>query len=133
MLSLLCLKLWNWPLPNSGGGQTGRTSAHIMPWYDDFYYLIQDVHGEGIAKQVADSYKTIIDWYENSIKEEGIECNFERVNGYLFPHDSSSEADTKIKKVTSYVPNFQTWLHSDDWKVSRPFTCMNTREAIHYP
>ena len=30
-----------------------------------------------------------IDWVENTIKTEGIDCKFERVDGYLFPFTDS--------------------------------------------
>ncbi len=59
----------------SGGGQTGRTSAHIMPWYDDFYYQVEDVHGFYVAQIVAESHKTAIDLVERTVEEEGIQCN----------------------------------------------------------
>jgi len=69
-----------------GGGQTGRTTAHIMRWYDDYYYKVESMHGTEKMKQVADSYDKAIEFISNVVKEEGIECDFEHLDGYLFPH-----------------------------------------------
>jgi NADPH-dependent 2,4-dienoyl-CoA reductase/sulfur reductase-like enzyme len=49
-----------------GAGQTGRSTAHIMPWFDDYYHLVEKLHGFDKAKQVADSYLTAIDWIEQT-------------------------------------------------------------------
>ena len=69
-----------------GGGQTGRTTAHIMRWYDDYYYEVESMHGTEMMKLVADSYDKAIEFISNVVKEEGIECDFEHLDGYLFPH-----------------------------------------------
>lgn len=89
-----------------GAGQTGRTSAHLMPWYDDFYHLVEKDHGIEIAQLVADSYRKSIDWVEEVVKEENIECHFSRVNGYLFPHDESESALDTLNKVTETATPF---------------------------
>ncbi|CAN5975373.1 unnamed protein product [Sphagnum jensenii] len=80
------------------GGQTGRTSAHTMPWYDDFYHQVEDVHGLYVAQIVAEIYKTAIGWVERTVEEEGIQCNFARVDVYLFPHAHTKEAHDKLLK-----------------------------------
>lgn len=87
----------------SGGGQTGRTTAHLMAWYDDFYYVVEKVHGKDIAQLVADSYRKCIDWVEKVVEEEGIECDFARVDGYLFPHEDSKEAVDTLQKVSHAI------------------------------
>lgn len=81
-----------------GAGQTGRSTAHIMPWFDDYYHLVEKLHGFDKAKQVADSYLTAIDWIEQTVNEEKIDCDFSRVDGYLYPHDDSNGARDKLQK-----------------------------------
>ncbi|KAG0612532.1 hypothetical protein M758_6G034900 [Ceratodon purpureus] len=81
-----------------GAGQTGRTTAHLMPWYDDFYFEVERIHGIERARQVADSYMKCIDWVEQVVKDEGIDCHFARVDGHLFPHEEADEAYEKLKK-----------------------------------
>jgi glycine/D-amino acid oxidase-like deaminating enzyme/nitrite reductase/ring-hydroxylating ferredoxin subunit len=81
-----------------GAGQTGRSTAHIMPWFDDYYHLVEKVHGFENAKKVADSYQNAISWIEQTVNEEKIDCDFSRVDGYLFPHDDSTRAHSRLQK-----------------------------------
>lgn len=37
-----------------GAGQTGRTTAHIMTWFDDYYHMLMSMHGQDKAKVVAE-------------------------------------------------------------------------------
>jgi glycine/D-amino acid oxidase-like deaminating enzyme/nitrite reductase/ring-hydroxylating ferredoxin subunit len=66
-----------------GSGETGQTTAHIaVP--DDRYWHIEQTLGEGAAWQVADSFDAAADMIETTVREEQIDCDFERVPGYLF-------------------------------------------------
>jgi len=78
-----------------GGGQTGRTTAHLTHALDDRYFEIARVHGERGAQLAAQSHTEAIDWIEFTARREGIECDFERVNGYLFlnPRDQIHTLD----------------------------------------
>ena len=66
-----------------GGGETGRTSAHLASAVDDRYYNIEDKFGVGGAKLVAESHATAIDYIEAMVRERSIACDFRRVDGYL--------------------------------------------------
>ncbi|KAH7301018.1 hypothetical protein KP509_23G008300 [Ceratopteris richardii] len=74
-----------------GSGMTGRTTAHIMTWYDDFYYKISERHSEEFCKIVGESYRAAIDFVAQTVDEEGIDCKFCKVDGYLFPHEQSDK------------------------------------------
>nr|PNR54014.1 hypothetical protein PHYPA_007690 [Physcomitrium patens] len=76
----------------------GRSTAHIMPWFDDHYHLVEKFHGFQNAKYVADGYTKAIDWIEQTVNEEKINCNFSRVDGYLYPHDDSVGTRDKLHK-----------------------------------
>ncbi len=67
-----------------GGGETGRTSAHLTSAVDDRYYEIASRFGADGAKIVAESHAAAIDYIERMVKERAIECDFQRVDGYLF-------------------------------------------------
>ena len=83
-----------------GAGQTGKTTAHLMPWNDDYYHEIESSWGTETMKVVADSHRSSIDFVERVIIEEGIDCNFQRVPGYLVPmEDNDSEAE-KLRMVS---------------------------------
>ncbi|KAK9805134.1 hypothetical protein WJX72_001432 [[Myrmecia] bisecta] len=69
-----------------GGGQTGRTTAHLMAWNDDMYHTLEEKFGTDKTKLVAESHRKSIDWVEEVVKREQIDCKFERMDGFLFPH-----------------------------------------------
>lgn len=71
-----------------GSGETGRTTAHFVTALDDRYYHLEKVFGEEKTKLIAESHKVAIDFVEQVVKTENIDCSFERVNGYLFLHPS---------------------------------------------
>jgi glycine/D-amino acid oxidase-like deaminating enzyme len=66
------------------GGQTQRTTAHLSNAIDDRYVEIEKVHGEAGARLAAESHTAAIDRIEAIAQTEGIECDFLRVDGYLF-------------------------------------------------
>jgi hypothetical protein len=67
----------------------GRTTAHIMTWLDDYYFECMSMHGDEKTRLVGESLLAAVDWIENTCKEEGIECEFNRVDGILYPHEDS--------------------------------------------
>src|SRR5262249_17222656 len=67
-----------------GGGQTQRTTAHLSNAIDDRYYEIERLHGTEGARLAAESHTAAIDRIEAIVGEEHIDCEFERLDGYLF-------------------------------------------------
>jgi glycine/D-amino acid oxidase-like deaminating enzyme len=67
-----------------GGGETGRTTAHITAALDDRYVEIEKLHGQEGARIAADSHSKAIDKIESIASLEDIDCDFVRVDGYLF-------------------------------------------------
>ena len=75
-----------------GGGQTGRTTAHLSHAMDVGYQVIRRLHGEPGARLAAESHTAAIDEIEKIAREEGIACDFERVPGHLFGPRGESPA-----------------------------------------
>lgn len=71
---------------NIGSGETGRTSAHLVSALDDRYYELERMYGKNNTRLIAKSHVAAIDFIENTVKKEGIDCDFKRVDGYLFLH-----------------------------------------------
>jgi glycine/D-amino acid oxidase-like deaminating enzyme/nitrite reductase/ring-hydroxylating ferredoxin subunit len=67
-----------------GGGMTERTTAHLSNALDRQYYELEHLHGETGARLAAESHSVAIDQIETIVSAEGIDCDFERLNGYLF-------------------------------------------------
>jgi glycine/D-amino acid oxidase-like deaminating enzyme/nitrite reductase/ring-hydroxylating ferredoxin subunit len=82
-----------------GGGETGRTTAHLSWALDDYYTEIEKDHGHDGARIAAESHRAAVDRIESVCREERIDCEFERLDGYWFadkPEDTrllDAEAD----------------------------------------
>src|SRR5437764_10081104 len=61
-----------------GGGETGRTTAHLTAALDDRYYNIAQLHGDDGARLAAESHTSAINRIEAIASMEDIDCEFER-------------------------------------------------------
>ena len=78
-----------------GGGMTGRTTAQFVTLVDDGYEKIEKILGEEWARLCAESQMAAIDRVESIVNAEKIDCDFERVDGYLFLPPGGSVTDLK--------------------------------------
>ncbi len=69
-----------------GSGETGRTTAHLASALDDRYYELANQFGKENTKLIAESHTLAIDFIEQTIASENIDCDFTRLDGYLFLH-----------------------------------------------
>ena len=76
-----------------GSGETGRTTAHLVNALDDRYFELERLHGERGARLAAESHTAAIAQIESIVAQEKIDCEFERLDGYLF---LAANADPKI-------------------------------------
>lgn len=68
-----------------GDGESGRTSAHLSNALDDRFSQLEKTMGREGARLAAESHARAIDTIEEIAAREAIDCEFKRVNGYLFP------------------------------------------------
>lgn len=66
-----------------GAGETGRTTAHFFP-PDEWYINVERSFGTEKARLVADSFARATALVESIVRKEAIDCEFERLDGYLF-------------------------------------------------
>ncbi len=71
------------------GGMTARTSAHLSYESDDYYQELIRLRGEDEARQYFQSQKAAVDRIEQIALRKGIDCDFARVDGYLFASGAS--------------------------------------------
>jgi len=74
-----------------GGGETCRTTAHLSNAIDDRIYRIEKWHGEENAKLAVSAHTAAIDQIEQIVQDENIDCDFTRLDGYLFEADDSQD------------------------------------------
>lgn len=67
-----------------GDGQTGRTSAHLASALDDRFYEVTRMHGQDACRRAYQSHAVAIDTIERIAADEQIDCDFVRLDGYLF-------------------------------------------------
>jgi glycine/D-amino acid oxidase-like deaminating enzyme/nitrite reductase/ring-hydroxylating ferredoxin subunit len=73
-----------------GGGETGRTTAHLASALDDRYCELERLHGADGARMAAASHAAAIDDIAAITARHGIDCGFRHVDGYLFAPAGSS-------------------------------------------
>ena len=110
------------------GGQTARTTAHLSWVLDDRYFDIEKLFDEERARLAAESHAAAIDYIEKIVLEEKIECDFERVDGYLFvpPEDSTDVLDKEFNAIQKIGMELN--------KAKRaPFSSFDTGPCLQFP
>jgi len=96
-------------------GETAKTSAHLSNALDDRYHNLISMHGLDKATLAAQSHAAAIDLIEQIMQEENIDCDFKRVDGYLFaPKDSTTDMLDKefaAAKSCGLAVRFENVLH----------------------
>ena len=73
-----------------GSGETAYTTAHLSSVIDSGYREIERLHGAKGARLVAQSHTAAIAQIESIVEKESIDCDFERLDGYLLSSDGAS-------------------------------------------
>lgn len=97
-------------------GQTERTSAHLASALDDRYYLLRKHFGDDGARLAAESHAAAIDEIERLVGDLGIDCDFRRVDGYLWgdpkvlghEHEAAGAAGLEVEPVAGAPLPFET-------------------------
>ncbi|HET6724246.1 MAG TPA: FAD-dependent oxidoreductase [Chitinophagaceae bacterium] len=93
-------------------GESGRTTAHLTNALDDRYYTLQKLFGDEKAKLAAQSHTAAIDWIEETIHRENIDCDFTRLDGYLFLHPTDNNESLQQELEATHKAGLQTELLS---------------------
>jgi glycine/D-amino acid oxidase-like deaminating enzyme/nitrite reductase/ring-hydroxylating ferredoxin subunit len=67
-----------------GTGETSRTTAHLSSVPDRRFASLEGTRGIEACRMAAESHLAAIDRIEAIVREEAIDCEFMRVDGYLF-------------------------------------------------
>ncbi|HEV2131622.1 MAG TPA: FAD-dependent oxidoreductase, partial [Longimicrobiaceae bacterium] len=67
-----------------GGGETGQNTAHLASAQDDRFAEIEQLHAEEGSRLAYESHQAAIERIGSIAEEEGIDCDCERLDGYLF-------------------------------------------------
>jgi glycine/D-amino acid oxidase-like deaminating enzyme/nitrite reductase/ring-hydroxylating ferredoxin subunit len=110
------------------GGMTARTSAHLAPLCDDLMSEMKRLRGLELSRIFYQSQAAAVDRIEAIQKQEGIDCDFRRLDGYLFqgngmPADVLDEELDVLTEIGAPV----------DRITSVPLLGTEKRPALRYP
>lgn len=111
-----------------GGGETARTTAHLTNAIDDRFYRVAKWHGDDKAKLAIESHTRAIDEIERIVSMESIDCDFSRLDGFLFEaEDNDDDLDEELE--TAHRLGFTKVEMVDRAAVSQ----FDTGRALRFP
>jgi len=111
------------------GGETCRTTAHLVSAPDWWFDEIVSKHGKPAAGVAAESHGAAIDLIEETVRREGISCSFERLDGYLFaaPGDSTETLEKELEAA------HEAGLRDVELVAKVPIDSFETGPALRFP
>lgn len=110
------------------GGITARTTAHLAPLCDDLTSAMIRLRGEAISRRFYESQAAAIDRIEEIQNRESIDCDFRRLDGYLF-QALSTDAQI-IEDELDAVRKIGAPVHR---LVGVPFAHCEQQHVLRYP
>jgi glycine/D-amino acid oxidase-like deaminating enzyme/nitrite reductase/ring-hydroxylating ferredoxin subunit len=111
------------------GGMTQMTTAHITNMLDDRYFEVEKLHGREGARLAADSHTAAIDRIETIVRQERIECDFTRLDGYLF----LAEGDKRETLERELEAAHRAGLRGVELVERAPFASFDTGPCLRFP
>ncbi|MFL6257918.1 MAG: FAD-dependent oxidoreductase [Pyrinomonadaceae bacterium] len=111
------------------GGETARTTAHLVNALDDRYYDLERLHGARGARLAAESHTAAVDQIEEIVEREQIDCDFQRLDGYLFvgPGQSTEQLGHELRAA------HRCGLTEIKYVERVPFDAYDFGAALHFP
>src|SRR5688572_24858418 len=112
-----------------GCGMTARTTAHLVTAIDDRWHEMERLHGEDGARLAAQSHAGAIDAIEGIVRRESIECDFERLDGFLFlpPDGDPKEIDQEFEA------SVRVGIEGVELAPRAPIDAFDTGRCIRFP
>ncbi len=85
-----------------GGGVTSRTTAHLAPVCDDGVAALTKMRGEEMAAKFQASQAAAVDRIEAIVASHKINCDFRRLDAYLFPAPGMKFKDAREQQDKEY-------------------------------
>jgi glycine/D-amino acid oxidase-like deaminating enzyme/nitrite reductase/ring-hydroxylating ferredoxin subunit len=111
-----------------GRGMTARTTAHLVTALDDRYYDLEKYHGGDGAHMAAQSHAAAIDRVERIVGDENIDCDFERLDGYLFAPPNEA-----LKSLEDEFEACRRCGLDVEWVQRAPIEDFDTHRTIRFP
>jgi glycine/D-amino acid oxidase-like deaminating enzyme len=111
------------------GGMKEVTTAHLVNAIDDRYFEIERLHGIVGARLAAESHTAAIHRIEKIAQLEKIDCELERLDGYLFLAEDESEEILDRELAAAHragLADVQKLLHA-------PLPSFDTGPCLRFP
>jgi glycine/D-amino acid oxidase-like deaminating enzyme len=95
-------------------GMTARTSAHLSFEIDDTFRALAKGSGQDAARRWYESQSAAVDRIEAICRDEGIDCDFARVDGLLVPARARDVVDLRKELEAAHDAGFSDaeWLEA---------------------
>lgn len=84
------------------GGMTSRTTAHLAPICDDGLSALINLRGEDVARLFQQSQEAAVARIEENVSELRIDCNFRRLDAFLFPAMGIDPKDARDQRQQEF-------------------------------
>lgn len=111
------------------GGETCRTTAHLVNAPDTYFIELERLHGKHQARLAAESHTRAIDKIEEIARREKISCNFRRLDGYLYTEEGETTETLESELEAAHRAGLKDVALID----SVPIKSFKTGPALHFP
>jgi glycine/D-amino acid oxidase-like deaminating enzyme/nitrite reductase/ring-hydroxylating ferredoxin subunit len=112
------------------GGETARTTAHLVFYNDDGMSVIERLHGLEGLRLATESHSAAVDKIEQIVREEAIDCDFLRTDGYLFVSPNGQGHDFLQQEFDAA---HRVGLNDAQWVERAPLPSFDTGRCLRYP
>jgi glycine/D-amino acid oxidase-like deaminating enzyme/nitrite reductase/ring-hydroxylating ferredoxin subunit len=112
-----------------GAGMSQMTTGHLVNMMDDRYFELERLHGAQASRLAAESHSAAIDCIESIVASERIDCDFARLDGFLFLAQGDAE-ETLDKELAAA---HRAGLGSVAKLVRAPFSSFDTGPCLRFP
>jgi glycine/D-amino acid oxidase-like deaminating enzyme/nitrite reductase/ring-hydroxylating ferredoxin subunit len=109
-------------------GQTACTTAHLASAIDDRFAEIERIHGLDAARLASESHMAAITRIETNVRVENIDCDFRRLDGYLFV-----PAGKPTKIIEDELHTCERAGIDVEWRVKAPLAEYSTGPCLRFP
>jgi glycine/D-amino acid oxidase-like deaminating enzyme len=111
-----------------GSGMTARTTAHLSANNDDGFKTFIERRGEKLAKDYYQSQAASISRIETIQSSERIDCDFRRVDGFLFPGPQTEQSEMDEERDASNKAGMPVKV-----AIGLPFSAHEKTRCLRYP
>jgi glycine/D-amino acid oxidase-like deaminating enzyme len=112
-----------------GGGMTQMSTGHLTNMFDDRYFELEHLRGKDAARLAAESHTAAIDRVESIAAEERIDCDFSRLDGFLFLAEGDKEETLDRELAAAH----RAGLSAVSKLARAPYASFDTGPCLRFP